>query len=459
MLATFVSILLFILLPSSSAIDLLQKDLIAKNDTKYPLIKTPLTNFKDEGYYMTFRVGHMSQNHLFTMLIDISNPSTWVPSKDCSNCYHSNKAESSYDCTSNPLTCFQNKTEDPTEIKYHLNSVVSYRGYDNISFQGVGNTNSFNQTLYFATQISENLYNINADGVFGLGLDSGNRSVSIVNTLYQLGWIKKPVFSLYLTDDISDIDTKSRIVFGGHDPKYLKKGEEFQMVPVALPDSWSVALKGASIAGKDLGMSPVIANLSNNFPYIGMPTEDFKGIMDKMAESNISCKMFDKFVTPLCKCNDENLLKFPNLVLELENNVKLNITQEDYLAYLYDLRNNHDEYGPKSYNCIVKLQDITPANRINFTRSWVFGGIVMNKYYTLFDQENMMIGFGVAQPSENNSDKRWSSELMMLCVLGVGFMVLAVGCFISKVIKVKNNMKNKNNNKKVSFVANQYYSL
>ena len=304
------------------------------------LIETTLINTEDTGYYLTLRIGQVSQNHLFTMLIDITNPSTWVPSKDCSNCYKSNKADSSYDCTSNPLTCFQNKTEDPTELKYHLNKVISYKGYDNVSFHGIGNTMSFNQTLFFATEISEGLYNINADGVFGLGLDNVNRSVSILNTLYSMGWIKNLSFSLYLTDNINEIDFKqSKVIFGGIDKRYLQEGSEMHMVPVAREDFWSVMIKGAVMEKKSLKIVPVLANLSNNFPYIGMPTKDWKNVMNAIEKANISCKTFHNFTTPLCQCDDENLSRFPDLVLELENNVKLDITKEDYLAYLYDENN------------------------------------------------------------------------------------------------------------------------
>ena len=415
------------------------------------LIQTTLINNEDSGYYLTFRIGHMSQNHLFTMLIDITNPSTWVPSKECTNCYKSNKADSSYDCTSNPLTCFQDKTEDPTELKYHLNKVISYRGYDNISFHGIGNTVSFNQTLFFATEISEELYNINADGVFGLGLDNANRSVSILNTLYALGWIKNLSFSLYLTDDISEIDKQSKIIFGGMDKSYLQEGSKMQMVPVARQDSWSVMIKGASVENKSLEIAPVLANLSNNFPYIGMPSEDWKNVMNAIENVNISCKMFDNFTTPLCQCNDENLLKFPDLVLELENNVRLNITQEDYLAYLYDEKNFNQNYRTGKYNCIVKFQDITPGNTTEWTRSWVLGGIVLNKYYTLFDQDHLMIGFGIARPSLNNSDDRWPSEFLSLCVIGFGFMALAVCFFTWKCSQVIKKF-----NKKESFLMNEY---
>jgi len=425
---------------ASPAIYILATDVEPEN--KQVVIQ--LQNHQDKGHFFTIRVGDPSYNYRFTMLLDISHPSIWIPAQGCDNCFGSFL----YNCSQNQQTCFQDKDKPPTELVYHSISALATKGFEMIHFKGIPVTESFNHTVYLASQISEHIHNYNIDGVFGMGLDNPSEGrVSILRSLYENGWISSQCFSLYLIHNPGGSDTKSHIVFGGYDPDYIHNSTtDFMRAPVVSENYWAVSLKGIVLENEEIPLKSTIALLSNSFSDIGMPKEDLEEILNVLKEKGIDCELIHEDVNPLCKCPKNKIDNFPHLMFQLDG-FNINISRSCYVNFR--AKAFHEKLDPeavKGYNCFLRFrminQIMNPLDKKDEYRTWVFGRTVLNDYYTLFDQDNKQIGFAPAR-TEGQDYQTMLNEILLYCVLGFFFVGFSLLFFIYKCVGLRRKLQSK----------------
>jgi len=107
-----------------------------------------------------------------------------------------------------------------------------------------------------------------------------------------------------------------------------------------------------------------------------MPKKDLRKLLDYLEdEAGLLCFQLQ---VPVCSCNDREFNSIPDLVFSIEG-TKYFMPRESYL-----IRN---EYG----QCIV---GIMTHPTIQF---WILGLNFFSNYYTVFDQEEMRIGFAISR--------------------------------------------------------------
>ena len=245
-------------------------------DTPDNITTINLNNIQNQGYYLTMRVGsHITGQH-YNLKVDTGSPWIWVPDSRCTNCYKSNTVSHHYNCTENRATCHQSKSK-PLTLEYLQGNITGIPGTDTTVFGKYPNTSIIkNCSLYFATKITEDFYDMYADGILGLGLD-GDESIpnTFLDILLNAGIIQKRMFSTFLTDDFMAIDEESKLILGGYDQQYLWPNETFDFFPTILKNGWTIG-----IMSLDIGSVPLvsesseevnIAILSTVFPDIGVP--------------------------------------------------------------------------------------------------------------------------------------------------------------------------------------------
>jgi len=397
---------------------------------------TPLRNKQNSGYYLFMRVGDSTLNNIFEMLLDISAPWTWIPDQTCTNCFKTNIRSKYYDCSSSPKTCFQNKTSPEDTLVYSIGTVQAIGGYDLVQWTGLPFNSSVNHTLGFGLEVSSNFYSMDADGVFGLGISNSTDNaglVSIIDTLYNQGWIANKTFSMFLTFDPDDEDEKSQIKFGGYDVSKIAPGKSFQTFHVSIPEFWSLPLGGLQVGDAKVTVQAVNIVPSTTYAGIGVPEDDFSLLLSEFKKQNIICELVGSFHDYICPCPESNLAIFPDIGFNIENQVLL-LPNTVYMSVLaIDIKDEDgDILRRKDHNCVLGFSNL-PNGSFNpeFGNPWIFGTSVLRYYYTHFDMENNTISFAVA--NEPFIDNSISPSLLITLVAGtVIFLVLGGGWIIYK---------------------------
>ena len=404
-------------------------------------IITPLKNKQNDGYYLILRTGETTNNNLFEMLLDISTPWTWVPDVDCSNCFRTNLRSKYYDCDYNNKTCFQNEFDGPKNLSYPSGSVYAFNGYDQINFVGLPADQSVNHNISFGTKVSEDFYNIDADGVFALGKNDDKEVSLIIDLLYEKNWISERSFALFLTNDDQSEDGESQIIFGGYNPAKIVPNHEFQVVPATNQHSWSIELEGLKLGEEDLVISPTNVILSTTFSSIAAPKEELVKVVEKLNNLGIACRVLKDFPNYVCPCVKTDLSNFPDLKFELRGET-LVLPSSIYMSVLgLDLEDENDQDIERFENCVVDIQDteISGLNK-NIQNNWVFGRSVLRYYHTLFDLENETIGFALANGSIISEDFSFTPLILMLVIVTI-FLSLACIFMTWKCIQIKNKVE------------------
>jgi len=424
-------------------------------------IVTPLRNKQNKGYYLFMRIGDTALNNIFEMNLGLSAPWTWIPDQDCTNCFKTNSHSKYYDCSANNKTCFQNKTSPIDTLVYSMGTVEAIGGYDFVQFSGLPFNSSVNHTLGFGLEVSPNFYSIEADGIFGLGISNSTDNaglVSIIDTLYDQGWIPNKTFSLFLTSDPDDEDEKSQIKFGGYDQSKIASGKSFQTFPIANPEFWSLPLKSLIIGDSTVPVQAVNILPSTTYTNIGVPEDDFKLLISEFKKRDITCELVENFADYICPCPQSNLTIFPEIGFNIDDQT-LVIPNTVYMSVL--AVNIKDKSGNvlkrKDENCVLGFSNLPNGSfNVEFGNPWIFGTSVLSYYYTLFDMDKNTISFAVANEPfiDNSIPLTWM--ILILCVTVI-FVVGAAGWMIYKCTDIYKKSDKKN--KKVASPTAPYHSL
>jgi len=384
------------------------------------IIQTPIENVRNLGYSLTVRIGDINNNNFFNLKLDTLSSEIWIPDITCENCRFANKYSRLYACDSNP-TCIRDKN-DTYKITYPSGYSLGYHGKELYSFDGLPLNTSINSSILFATKISNDFYNIQADGVFGLGLGI-NKTNDLLNYLYDQGLIKKKVFSLYLSHNYLGIDRHSELVFGGYKPDHLETNQPFQFAPLQ-EDSWSIKLKDVLIEDTSLSIKPSIAILSTIFPDIGVPSGFMDKILEIFSKKGIKCIKRGQYVNPLCQGTVDDVRKFPNITF-MGNEVKLVLPPQAYITYV-TMNKYENTKIVDGFNIVVGLREVRIPNETDrFVGKWIFGADFQRYFYVIYDQDNLQLGFAVAK----NSWDQWKKSLLWVPAMFVGAAIFILFAF------------------------------
>jgi cathepsin D len=203
------------------------------------------------------------------------------------------------------------------------------------------------------------------DGILGLALPqmAEGPTFSIVNRLVASGALKAGLFSVFFGGD----GEQSEITFGEY-KKDLLDSDVF-WVPVSMPGYWQVEMGDVVVEQKSLGLcgtsNKCQVAVDTGTSLLAGPSDVVEMLVEKLSVEE--------------DCSNFNSL--PDLGFIIGKQV-LNLTPEDYVA-----QNNGI--------CTLGLMalDIPPPRGPLF----IFGDPFLRKYYTIYDQDNLKVGFAIAK--------------------------------------------------------------
>ncbi|CAG9481772.1 aspartyl protease, putative [Plasmodium vivax] len=373
------------------------------------LIKQDIPGKKMTTYYGQVAVGEKSEN-VVNVLFDTGSTEFWIPFENCkgTNFPDSHKK---YKRTKSFRNKF-NKEGLPTllEVNYLSGKVIGFDGYDTVKLGA--NLSVPNTNIAFATKIEiPVLEEFKWDGILGLGFeneDSRKRGMKPFldhlkdeNILTERGY--KNQFGYYLSD------RGGFISFGGVDSRLKRSSEEEVMWS---PVSTEMGFWTIDIVGVRKEYEPNV-NVKGNQKEVVVKYEGFhdggkKSIVDtgtffiyapkKTMESYLSGLEINS-------CEDKD--KLPYIVFQIKSKgiegikgsavIELVLSPNDYvIEYL-----NEENW---TRECVVGIQADEQKEESHID-GWTLGQIFIKSYYTIFDKDNLQIGFVRSRKEKGNEKK------------------------------------------------------
>jgi hypothetical protein len=270
------------------------------------------------------------------------------------------------------------------------------------------------------------------EGILGLAFQgiSEHSVPTFLDLLYRHGQIPRRLFSFYLTRNVRR--KGSLMILGGYNSSYAR--EEFQYVPLIDDSFWAVGLAhiGARYRTPDAAAgtnatapapattataeppaapaaasSPTtttttlrlcdpgrecVAIVDTGTSFIGIPARKLPPLLEFITRGK-TCRTQRSKLT-VCDC-DRAMTGYPDIEMELAAGgrdpatgqrrlVKLLLKPEDYLLHFYA------DFG---YKCAVGLQAVHSSLLGKDDDVYILGTTVLKTYYTVFDAENLRVGF------------------------------------------------------------------
>eukprot|EP00434_Breviolum_minutum_P043171 symbB.v1.2.038468.t1/scaffold6002.1/size21864/2 len=184
------------------------------------------------AYFGTIQVGNPAQN--FTVVFDTGSGNLIVPGKDCTSdaCFSHRRFDRQASKEIKPVNCdgsaiASGMEQDEITITFGTGKITGQCYQDSIC---IGSACSMGNFISSTEESYAPFASFSFDGVLGLALDSMAQSneFSVMNLLQQSGILKKPIFSVFLSDSEHE---KSEITFGDIKQEHL--ASELYWVPVS----------------------------------------------------------------------------------------------------------------------------------------------------------------------------------------------------------------------------------
>lgn len=334
------------------------------------------------AYFGKVSIGSPQQS--FSVVFDTGSGNLLVPADDCKSeaCLaHDRFLQSKSDgvkevsCDGTPPAEGDEPPHDEVTITFGTGEIWGRCLQDDVCVGNVCERGSF----IAATYESRNPFKSFAfDGVLGLGLTSMSQGVDF-NFMHRMSnrrSLRQSIFSVFLSDSDSE---RSEVTFGQVKHEHL--ASDLYWVDVARDSGyWEVQIEDITLDNQNLDLCP------NCYVAVDTGTSELAGpsdVMDKLAEK----------LNVLVDCSNYDSL--PKLGFILDGHI-LNLEPHDYV----------DKDGSR---CDVSLMplDVPPPKGPLF----VFGIPFLQKFYTVYDEANRQIGFGVAK--HENVDAAKSKALLV----------------------------------------------
>ncbi|SCM08047.1 plasmepsin VII, putative [Plasmodium chabaudi adami] len=374
----------------------INKSFIQTNEKKdnvllLKLYKQNIASDKLSTYYGKIAIGENSEN-IFNVLFDTGSTEFWVPFKTCK--FTKNNTHNKYERTKSFKYKYDNKgLPSVLEINYLSGKLVGFDGYDTV-YLGPGfaipHTN-----IAFATSIDiPVLEKFKWDGIIGLGFeneDSQKRGIKPFldhlkdeKILTEKNY--KNMFGYYITN------TGGYITLGGIDDRFKRSPDEkIIWSPVSTEMGfWTIDILGIR---------------KEEQPYMNERRDDevivkYEGFHDGSNKSIVDTgtfliyapkKTMENYLNDLTINSCEDKHKLPYIIFQIKSKeiesikglsvIELVLSPNDYvIEYIDEVKSTKE--------CIIGIQ--SDEDNIN---GWTLGQVFLKSYYTIFDKDNLQIGF------------------------------------------------------------------
>jgi hypothetical protein len=336
--------------------------------------KLLLTDYFNNQYVGEIGIGNPPQT--LSVVFDTGSSDLWIPGRGCSQCGEHSTFDKSKS-TSYNLIVDSSSAPRSFEVDYGSGKVTGYRAMDNLDIGGLSV-----EGVYFGevTYEDELIRKFIMDGIAGLGF-RGLAMVTkptILELLFQQNPTVPQVFSVYLSNNPKDHEKPSHIWFGGYDLMTVGQNATWHYTPIIRRSYgdfkyWTVKMYGLKVL--DGSTREVIADMCSSGCYaivdtgtsgIAIPELYYYEVVNQITEG-LHCRGIT--------CYNVQISDFPDLTFYLAPDNELPLLASDYVTC--------SRWG----ECVFKIQ---PSYGGAY---WILGDVFLEAYYTLFDVENMRVGF------------------------------------------------------------------
>eukprot|EP00871_Galdieria_phlegrea_P004291 jgi/Galph1/4863/GphlegSOOS_G3581.1 len=249
------------------------------------------------------------------------------------------------------------------------------------------------------------------DGVFGMAFPilacNPTCLTPVFDDMVAQGLIEKDIFSIH-----SDLENGILVLGGGDDRLYDGELQYSPLMNQDDPEFYEVECESVSVSGApvdlpyfrtavvDSGTTLIIVSLDSFLAlkrYFQAHYCNVSGLCG--AEGDQSLSWFDPDYCALLE--EDEVRQLPTIEFHLRNNVTLSIEPEDYMLRVESPNLLTGEV--EVYRCIG-IHYMQHLERMG--NDIILGGTILQRYYTVYDRENMRLGFAKA--------KRWSEVAHLL---------------------------------------------
>ena len=318
------------------------------------------------AYYGKIQAGTPPQE--FTVVYDTGSGNVIVPGESCDSaaCMQRKQFHNSKSSTISQINCDGSEASlgmspDQVTITFGTGSITGSCFTDKICVSGVCTNANF---IVSTEESSQPFSSFSFDGILGLALDNMAQSnqFSMMNRLHHSGSLKEPVFSVFLSDSDDEV---SEITFGGAKDDHM--ASELYWVPVTTEAGyWEVEIQDIYFDKKPQSICK------------GCRVAVDTGTSELAGPSDVIDKLRRRLSDGECGKGTMPDLGFAVRGSHGKPRI-LSLSAEEY----------------SSGSCSLSLMslDVPPPKGPLF----VFGIPFLQKYYTVYDHENMRVGFAVAQ--------------------------------------------------------------
>ncbi|SBS83405.1 plasmepsin VII [Plasmodium malariae] len=384
------------------------------------LNKQDIPSKKISTYYGQVTIGKNSENKI-NVLFDTGSTEFWIPYENCKGSKFNNTIIHNKYKRTNSFKYKYDKKGLPSllEVKYLSGKIMGFDGYDTVN---LGKALSIPDTnIAFATQVDiPVLEDFKWDGILGLGFeneDSQKRGVKpfldhVKDDKILTAKNYKNIFGYYISD------REGYITFGGVDNR-LKRSpdEEIIWTPVSTEMGfWTSIHKILERRRKAkqhffvfLNRFDLVGIRKENAPNVNKEQGDelivkYEGFHDGGSKSIVDTgtfliyapkKTMENYLNDLTINSCEDKHKLPYIIFQIRAKemksingtaiIELVLSPNDYVIEYLDEINSTRE-------CVLGIQadDQSEEDHID---GWTLGQVFLKSYYTIFDKDNLQIGF------------------------------------------------------------------
>ncbi|OII77663.1 aspartyl protease family protein [Cryptosporidium andersoni] len=346
-----------------------------------------LENFKNSQYFGKIQIGTPPKE--FVVIFDTGSSSLWIPSVECRNagCNPHSKFDPARSST------FSKLGDDPIEtfIQYGTGSCIIKYGKETIR---IGHLTVNDQPFGMAIEESiEPFADLPFDGLVGLGFPDNSKIISfssIVDNIKHQRILNRNIFSVYIP---RDKNSPGSISFGGADPKFIDSGDKITWHKVLTTDYWEIEIVDIKIGRRSIGNckpNGCKAVIDTGSSVSTVPS-NFMNILASEIPMQSSCHDYYNSPSIIFLMRDINDQLIEMKMEPQDYVIDEGIKQVESIGEFWSSLQEHI--------CSIGFitLDIPPPRGPLF----VLGNNFIRKYYSIFDRDNLYVGFARAKHSSS----------------------------------------------------------
>lgn len=204
-------------------------------------------------------------------------------------------------------------------------------------------------------------------GLIGLAPSNQHAGAQLfVPSLYEQGAIKRNMFSMFI-----DPNEVSKIQIGGYDLKKYAKGP-LRWYPISSPSFWQLPFDNVKLGSFEFTPSVNLVMADTGTSLNMIPDEDYYKIFNMFFKDKFRCQKLPNTLDS-CDCTASQQEAIPAITFQM-NGDTYSIPTEKW-------------FERSGNQCVIKFMH---SPRKDY---WILGLNFFENYYTVFDYENMSIGF------------------------------------------------------------------